>query len=190
MTPSALQFGILTNRELVAHGVPEDEVTLERERHTGHVRRLQPRWAGTIGMWGGIEPLAEIAHRAKVDFETAHAYAKFRRLKWLTKKRVFTQSQLGALCLATPGSACEVAPKLGLLPLEVCLYRAAISVLMIEEQVTLKQILERHPAELNRAWDQLGLRVEAPSQRNVLLDLDALDALVKQVERRLATEQR
>lgn len=190
MLLTAMHYAVLTNRELVGHGVPAEQVTFERERHTGHTRRVQPRWARAIGMWGGIATLLEIAERVDVDVETAHAYAKFRKLRWRTKKRIFTPSQLGALCLATIGTAREVATKLGLLPVEVCVYRAAMSVVLIEHQVALEDVLRWHPHKLNQVWGRLSLRVEAPDERKISMNEASLESMVKAVEQRLALERR
>jgi hypothetical protein len=158
----ALHFAVMTNTELVERGVPEAIVTAERERMTGHVRRIQPRWARTIGMWGGVEDIAAIAEHVDVEIAAAKEYARQRGLRWRTKRRAFTPAQLAVIALATPGTAREVSAQLGVLPVETCMYRSAVTELLVQHETTLSTLLGWSPGELERAWRNLDLRIAAP----------------------------
>jgi len=183
----ALHFAVMRNDELVEHGVPAHVVTSERERLTGHVRRVQPRWALAIGYWGGVATLREIAEHVGVDIAAAREYAKFRGLRWRTKRRVYTPAQLAVLALVTPGSARDAAPKLGVLPIEVCMCRAAITEVLVHHTTTLSALLHWSPNELERAWRDLGVRIEAPEpERRSITEPGYLERIVANAERWVA----
>jgi hypothetical protein len=190
MTLGALHYAVMTNEDLVAQGVPAEVATAERERHTGHIRRVQPRWARAIGWWGGVATLIEIAEHVDVEIETAKAYAKFRGLRWRTKRRSFTHAQLSVLALATPGTAVEAGLKLGLLPVEVCVRRSAATEVIVQSETTLAALLAWPPDVLEQAWRRLDLRIEAP--RSERLDLRApgyLERIVAEAERMIREDE-
>lgn len=185
----ALDFAVRTNAELVSCGVPAGIVTSERERLTGHVRRIQPRWARSIGYWGGITGLLEIAERVDVGLDTAKNYAKYRGLKWRTPRRSYTPAQLGVLALATPGSSVEAARKLGIMPVEAAMYRAAITEVLVENTTSLEALLSWTPSRLHRAWQELELSIEAPEVETDLFSPESLRAVVAEAERLLSLEE-
>lgn len=182
----ALHFAVMTNTELIDRGVPADVVTSERERLTGHVRRVQPRWAKSIGTWGGVADIQTIAAHVGVDASAARAYAKARGLRWQTKKRSFTSAQLGILALATPGSSREAAERLGVLPVEAAMYRSAITEVLVQHEMTLSELLAWSPSDLERAWRNLELRVSAPEpEHRSLHEPGYLARMVADAERRV-----
>lgn len=156
----ACDFATMTNRELVRVGVPRERVTWERLRRTGHPRRVSPTWAPSIGRWGGVASLREIAFALDVPVAQAHSWARFRGLRTRTRKFHRTQALLAVAALATPGASRDVARKLGILPIECALYRAAAEVLRTELGVTLLEVLEWSPKRLEDAWRDLDLVVE------------------------------
>jgi hypothetical protein len=187
MIVGALHLATMTNAELAAHGVPASGVTSERERMTGHVRRVQPRWAKSIGLWGGVADILTIAEHVGVTVEAAREYAKQRGLRWRTKKRAHTPAQLGVLAMATPGTSREAAARLGLLPIECCMYRSAITEVLVYHCTTLSALLRWSPADLEHAWEDLELRIEAPEpERPAFHDRSYLARIVAEAERRLA----
>lgn len=187
MILGALHLATMTNAELVEHGIPEDVVTTERERHTGHVRRIQPRWARTIGMWGGIADIQTIAEHVDVDVAAAREYARGRRLKSRTKRRAYTPAQLAVVAFATSGTSRDAATRLGLLPVEACMYRAAATELLVHHETTLAAVLDWSPNELERAWQNLDLRVAAPEpEQRSIQEPGYLERIVAEAERWVA----
>jgi hypothetical protein len=184
MIIGALHLAVMTNAELAEHGMPSEIITYERERMTGHLRRIQERWAKTIGMWGGVAGIQEIADRAEVERNPAVEYAKLRGLKWRTKRRVFTPAQLGVLAMATPGSARDAAKVLGILPIEATMYRAATTEVMTHYVTPLSVLLTWRVADLEAAWRRLDLRVEAPEiDRQMVFDEANIARVVAEAER-------
>lgn len=181
MTLSAVDYITETNATLIARGVPAALVTYERERRTGHVRRLSPRWSRSIGMWGGTKTKREISDALEIPVSVVHSISMFWKLKARTRRHSRTQAQLAILSLGTPGPAREVGPKLGILPIEVVLYRAACETIRTEMGVTLKDALGWTPDELEEVWHHLGLAVEHNPRTEVNYDDPAeLDAVVRQ----------
>ncbi|MGE3632202.1 MAG: hypothetical protein AB7P00_20040 [Sandaracinaceae bacterium] len=184
MTLGALHFATMTNAELVERGVPTDVVTAERERRTGHVRRIQPRWARTIGLWGGVADLQTIAERVDVEVAAAREDARYRGLRWRTKHRAFTAAQLAVLSLASTGTSREAAARLGVLPVEACMYRAAATELLVHSQASLPVVLRWSPRDLERAWQELDLRVAAPErEQRSIHEPGYLERIVAEAER-------
>ncbi len=155
----ACDYVTRTNAELVRLGVPAETATYERLRRTGHMRRLSPTWGASIGSWS-VKTLRQIAEHVGVPVARAHTWAQFRRLKTRTRRYRRTQAELAVLALATAGPAKDVAPILGLLPVEVVLYRAAGECLRVETGTPLLDILQWSPARLEAAWRDLNLVVE------------------------------
>jgi hypothetical protein len=63
-------------------------------------------------------------------------------------------------------------------------------VLLIEHQTTFDDLLRWPPNVLNRAWDRLSLRVQAPDESKPSMTVSSIEAMVADVERRLAREGR
>jgi len=190
VTVGALHYATMTNAELVTRGVPAASITSQRERMTGHVRRVQDRFARSVGWWGGVATLVEIAEHVDVDPAAAREYAKFRGLKWRTRRRSYTPAQLAVRALATRGAARDVGPQIGLLPIEVVVYRAAITDVLVQNEIDLATLLAWPVPDLEREWARLDLRVQAPLRESV--DLRApgyLDRVVEEAERRARTEE-
>lgn len=179
----------LTNLELVARGVPAHRVTFERERRCGHSRALSSGWIGSVGLWGGSHTLAQVCDVVGVDRTTAHGWQKFRRLRTRTRSFSRTPAQLAVLSLATPGPARNVGPKLGVLPVEVCVYRAAVQAMRDELGITFAAILAWTPEQLEHEWEHLGLsRIfdDMAADRPVNFDdPDELAAIVDEAARKL-----
>lgn len=181
---TAMPIGIdglvrLTNRELAARGMPASTITAERERMTGHPRRIAPPYWRTLGWWGGVRGTTEIAVDLEIAPMALRWWAKSRRLRTRTKRLQRTQAQLAVLCAATPGPAREVGPKLGVLAAEACMYRAACELLKEELGVNLPAILAWSPEELEANWEACELIVEVDDPSRVrLYDDEALTSLV------------
>lgn len=157
---NACDFVAMTNAQLVKLGVPPELATYERTRRSGHVRRIAPRWARTIGWWGGVRSLREIAEHTEASVEQAHAWAMYWGLRTRTKHRVRTQAQLSVQALATPGPAAHVARAMGVLPVECVLYRAAAEIMRVELATPLSTLLTWSPEALEDAWHWLDLAIE------------------------------
>jgi hypothetical protein len=160
MTPDLYDYITRTNADLVRAGVDPLKINAERLRRTGHSRRISPRWAPSIGMWGGVQSLRDIATSCDASTAQAHAWAQYRQLTTRTRARKRTQALLAVHALATPGPARVVGPALGILPVEVCLYRAAAEALRVESGAALREMLTWDPVYLERTWASLGLAVE------------------------------
>jgi hypothetical protein len=160
LPPSLLDYATRKNAELIQLGVEPSNLSGERMRRTGHPRRISPRWAPSIGMWGGVQSMRDIAAACGATFAQTHAWAQYRHLRTRTRARQRSQALLAIHALATPGPARTVASLLGILPVEVCLYRAAAELLRVEAQVTLREVLGWDAVRLERTWDSLGLCVE------------------------------
>lgn len=157
-----LDLAVRSNTELAQRGLSAGVVTAERERMTGHTRRIQPQWAKTVGWWGGVKTLVDIAEHVGVEITTAREYAKYRGLRWRTRRRVYTHAQLAVLALATPGTAREVAARLGILPVEACALRSAATEILVENETSLAEVMRWRIDDLEREWRRLGFRIEAP----------------------------
>ena len=175
-----IDFAVRTNAELARMGVPEPTITSERRRRTGHPRRLAPAWASTIGHWGGIRSLREVAEEIDVPVACAHSWMRFRGLRTRTRGYVRTQAQLAIAALATPGPASEVGPRLGILPVECCLYRSAAQAMRDELGVGLLEMLRWSPDALERAWTDLDFVVENQPELFSLDNPDHLDEVVRE----------
>lgn len=107
----------------------------ERLLHTGHKRALHHRWSLTLGLWGWSS--AESIRRAASA--TWAQYWSFKR-HWKTKTTRSTKSRhvpiislahANTLLVIGDGkdegrAAAEVAPKIGILPIEALLYYRAV----------------------------------------------------------------
>lgn len=175
-----VDFAVRTNADLVRMGVPEPTVTSERLHRTGHPRRLAPAWASTIGAWGGIKSLREVAEEIDVPVARAHSWMRFRGLRTRTRRYSRTPAQLAVAALATPGAAQHVARQLGLLPIEVVLYRSAAQAMKDELGVGLLEILTWTPEGLERTWTDLGFVVENRPEPFSMHNPDQLDAVVRE----------
>ena len=185
--PAVFDLISMTNAQLVARGVSAHLITADREASTGHVRRLSPTWVASIGLWS-VRTAHEIAEELDVTPRLLHSWAMFRHLRTRTRKFGRTQAQLAVLALGTPGSAREVGPRLGILPVEVCLYRSAADILRGELGVTFEEILGWNPEELEQEWSGLGLRVEFRPRTMNLSDPAEVDALVQEAEQTTTSE--
>lgn len=181
-----VDFATRTNAELARLGVPAHAVTHERQRRTGHVRRISPAWAGTIGMWGGVRSMRSIADELEMPVATVHSWAMYRGLRTRTKRYQRTQAQLAVRALALPGSAKVVAQAMGLLPVETCMYRAAGECLRTELGVTLREILEWPVERLEDAWSSLELVVESIAPTVNVHNPAELEALVAEATRSMS----
>ena len=176
-------YATMNNDELVAAGVHARDATALRESHCGHRVRIGPRWAPTIGHWGGISNLAEIAALVEATPEYVKTYARMRGLRYRTRKLERTPAQLAALALATlPGSARDGARLLGLYPAEIALYRVEMSNLLTEAGVPFHVALGWSPAELEKRWKNGG---HSLSEKRRALDLTEI---VREAERRAEME--
>lgn len=174
----------LTNPELVKLGVPADQATALRERMTGHVRSLSDHWVRSVGHWGGVSTKEEIADVVGCDAIAVKNYSMRMRLRTKTKYRAATPAELAVACLVSmPRSAREAAPDLGLMPVEVALYRAAMTLLCDLNGVTLPQVLRWTCDDLEAAWatERLSIALGADEYVN-FSDLDALDAIAAEAE--------
>lgn len=154
------QYATLKNDDLVAAGVVATEATSLRERFTGHRVRIGPLWAPTIGWWGGVRTLGEIADHVGRPAEQVKSYAKARRIRYATRNLRRTPAQLAVLALATqPAPARDAGPYLGIYPAEVCLYRAAMIELMTHFEVPYLDVLRWTSAELEQRWSTAGLSI-------------------------------
>jgi hypothetical protein len=179
----------LPNAALVRRGVPAHRASFERERRSGHLRAISELWVRSIGLWGGTHSLAQICDLVGTDRSTAHGWAKYRGLRTKTRSFSRTPAQLGVLALATPGPAREVGPKLGVLAVEVCVYRAAAQAMRDELGITFAAILAWTPEQLEHEWEHLGLsRIfdDMAADRPVNFDdADELAAIVDEAARKL-----
>ena len=62
-----IDFATRTNAELAQLGVPDERITFERLRRTGHPRRVSPAYARSIGCFGGVRSTKEISALAGVE---------------------------------------------------------------------------------------------------------------------------
>jgi|GEM_PF-5452291 hypothetical protein len=178
-----VDFATLTNGELARLGVPDERITFERIRRSGHTRSISPAYAKSIGWWGGVRSMRDISDALELPMARVHGWAMFRRLRTRTRTFARTQAQLAVLTLGTPGSAVDVAPKLGLLPIEVCLHRAAAEVMRSELSVTFGQILSWSPDQLEAEWRALELVVgHTPGDAVDYDDPAELEALVHEAK--------
>lgn len=174
------EYATWKNAGLIAAGVVASEATALREQFTGQRLRIGPLWAPTIGWWGGVRTLAEIAEHVDRPIDHVKSYAKARRLRYRTKRLYRSPAQLAVLALATlPAPARDAAPYLGLYPAEVCLYRAAAMELMTHAEVGYLDVLRWTPAELEARWSSAQLAV-VPGPRR--LDRAALVRIANEVE--------
>lgn len=164
----AVDYATKTNAELVRSGVRGELVTWERMRRTGHVRRISAAWAPSIGRWGGVRSLRDIASALEVPLERAHSWARFRGLRTRTRKFHRTQPQLALAALATTGASRDVARELGILPIECALYRSAAELMRVELRVSLREMLRWAPDELEAEWEALELVVECVPPRTTV----------------------
>lgn len=176
----AVDFAVRTNADLARMGVSKTTITSERLRRAGHPRRLAPAWASTIGAWGGIKSLREVAEEIDVPVSRAHSWMRFRGLRTRTRTYVRTPAQLAVAALATPGPACEVGPRLGILPVECCLYRSAAQAMRDELDVGLLKILQWSPDALERAWTDLDFVIENKPEPFIVHNSDHLDDVVRE----------
>ncbi len=174
-----------TNAALVRRGLSRESVTFERMRSTGHPRRISPQWIRSIGMWGGVASVKDIAEALELPMARVRSWMKFRRLRAKTRHYERTPAQLAVMALATTGAAREVAPRLGVLPVEVTLYRAAAQRLRDVYDVTLGAILAWPPDKLERAWEDQGPEVAYREPPFSPRDPADITDVVDEVERRL-----
>lgn len=173
-------YATMKNDELVDAGIPARDATALREAYSGHRVRIGPRWAATIGHWGGVSTLAEIAELVEATPDYVKTYSRMRGLRYRTRKLQRTAAQLAALSLATlPGSAREGARMLGLYPAEVAMYRVAMSDLLTHAETPFHVALSWSPAELETRWKDGGYSLTEP--RRFAFDLDEI---VREAERR------
>lgn len=172
-----------SNAGLVRLGVPRESATYERMRGTGHMRRLSPTWARSLGLWGGVRTMREISVLLDAPVARVHSWARYRRLRTRTRRFTRTQAQIAVAALAAPGPARDVARTLGVLPVEAALYRGAAERLRQEMGVGLREVLTWTPVELDEVWNELGLRVEHVPRTTVNFDDPAeLDAIVREAQ--------
>lgn len=151
----------MRNDELGRRGFVVEEITALRERYSGHVRRIGSAWSSTVGLWGRVGTLREIAEAARRVPDAVKSYARARgRLRWRTRRAARTQAELSVLAFASwPTPARDVAATLGALPVEIVLGRIALTELLVEEEVRFADVLGWMPARLEQVWARLGLRL-------------------------------
>lgn len=178
------EYATMNNDELVAAGVAARDATALREAHCGHRVRIGPRWAPTIGHWGGVSDLDTIAALVDATKDYVKTYAHVRGLRFRTRKLQRTPAQLAVMAFATlPGSARAGAELLGLYPAEVALYRAAMMQLLTEADVEFHVVLGWSPADLEVRWKNGGYSLS--ERRRATFDLDEI---VREAERRTEME--
>jgi hypothetical protein len=69
-----------TTPELVAAGIPQDEVAQIRLERAGIHKPMTKQWAQTIGLWGGQKTCKEIAQVTGLKESTVRSYAQYRGL--------------------------------------------------------------------------------------------------------------
>lgn len=175
------EYATLRNPDLVGRGVAPEDATRLREQFTGQRLRIGPVWAQTIGWWGGVQPLREIAELVEKPAAYVKTYARCRGLRYRTRNLQRTPAQLAVLAFATlPAPARDAARALGLFPAEMCLYRAAMSELLAEAEVPFAGALRWSPAELEARWRDSGLSVVPPLESRRPLDVGAVARAVEE----------
>ena len=71
---------VSTTPELVAAGIPREEVAHLRFEKTGLRRPMTRQWAQTIGLWGGQKTCKEMADFTGLPATTVRPYAAYRGL--------------------------------------------------------------------------------------------------------------
>lgn len=156
-------YATLKNDDLIARGVPAHEATEARERFTGQRLRVGPAWARTIGAWGGVMTLSELAELVDKDKSAVKSYAAARGLTYRTRTRERTSAELAVLAFSTlPAPAREVARTLGVLPVEVCLYREAMAKLLAHHKASFTSVLRWQAGLLEHEWQTLRLSISPP----------------------------
>lgn len=152
------EYATLRNPDLVERGISAGDATRRREQFTGQRLRIGPMWAQTIGSWGGVQGLHEIAELVGKPAAHVKTYARVRRLKYRTRNLQRTPAQLAALAFATlPAPARGAAAVLGLFPAEVCIYRAAMAEMLTQAEVSFADVIRWPHTELEALWRVLDL---------------------------------
>jgi hypothetical protein len=178
----------MRNDELARRGFVAAELTALRERYSGHTRRITEAWARTVGLWGRVGSLREIADAAERDPAAVKSYARARgKLRWRTRAMGRTQAELSALAFASwPTPARDAAPAHGAMPVEFVLGRLAMTELLVQEGLRFADVLDWEPAELERAWTRHGLRLSLARPAR-LQDSAYLAELVRAAQREADT---
>jgi hypothetical protein len=149
---------------LVQRGVPRRDVRQLRYENTGHQAPLHPRWALAFGFWGAVADVEEVAARTSIAPEDVRRYAKDRHLRLATRRTPRrTRAELALMAWrdrARPFS--EATRRLGVLPAELLLYRAA-GQLLADLAGSPDTVMSWDAAELERRFTDLRLSMEVPA---------------------------
>jgi hypothetical protein len=166
------QWLLLPVPDLVARDVPAPDVKMLRRTHTGHDNNMRVPAARTIGWWGGIGTVNEIAKATFQDAATVGSYKKKdeRRvggkcaLKTLVGGQRLTQAKLAFLVghVHADRDPHDVCVGLGILRIEYELYRRMWLQIMLRfgaRDGSTDQLLLQAANELVAQW---RLRVALP----------------------------
>lgn len=145
-------------------GTSEAEVKKIRMKKVGLLKAMQPKWARTIGLWGGVLSAREISTFAGIPLKNVHSYAHTRGLKMQRKGEVnLFQAEIAykavELMELTDTPVAKAAKQLGILPPEYLYYGKTMQFfhkkLHAEEDCTLPEFVESNGVDyLQDLWIQ------------------------------------
>ena len=155
---------LLDNAELVELGVPAEEVGRLRLTRTGHRRPLSPEWARSIGCWGGVASVEDIAEQTGKTKAQVRTWAQRWGVRARTSERQRTHAQLAAALdfERAQDSPEESRSRWGVLPIERVILLASFEEVLGQAGVTPADALDWSPAELEERWREAEVGIEAP----------------------------
>lgn len=158
---------LLDNAELVEGGVPANEVSRLRLTRTGHGRPLSAEWARSIGCWGGVASVMDIAEVTGKTKTQVWSWAQKWGVRPRTNERQRTHAQLAAALYFDRArfSAEDSRLRWGVLAVERVILLASFEEVLVHAGVAPADALHWSLPELEKRWRQAGVAIEPPSDR-------------------------
>lgn len=172
-----------TAEELVARGLPADAVVSLRKAHTGASKKWSTRWACTVGCWGRVQPVADIAELIDLEECEVRVKAKSLGVKYATVDTSRTQPEVALRAyVGRDSSPTQVRKALGILEVERIQYCVRVQQLLDIHAIDVEDLLEVDVDLYETLWVEAELQLDskpyAPKRRSaddLRKMLDAID---------------